>query len=634
MARNRQIPKWHTGVWRDLFAFIGAWVYIVQVWLYAHTQLSILDEGAYLVKGYYFATGVYRPFQDYGPWTNHMPLAYLFPGYAQVLFGPGLRTGRYFAIFIAILFLAGVWLLARRLNNPLWGAFVVWALALNPALIKMYSVVASQGLVACLLVWALLLVIGPKRAHWQVLLGVGLAALIPLTRLNMTPVLVFIVAYIFWEYGQRTGWWAAAIGSLIFVGGNLRYWPNILRLWVKWFPQAVTPFLDAWRPEIGAPVWQPQIDAINRFWSFMEGLRFHFIPVVGVLVVLLLWPSKQNWKKRSDFRSAVLLLSLFGVLWGLHAWASLGKNYCVFCYSVYLAFFSFLGLLFIVVVFPSIDFNPPKTRRWLAIALILAVTLSVGASLYIDLGENIFSDQAVRRFIRTEIPRFDGFRLRAGKVELQGFLANYFGWDYREVQLQVKRFLTMLLFTGFGLAVALFSLLAGKLLSKKWFPAWPTPVLSLLVLLGLGLVLSPTEILGGSRHTYDCDSNVIESYEKTGAYLNEIIPPGTTIFWRGGLSTVPLLYLDDVEIFPPQLNNDYSFRVGGNPNTLVKYGLWNQEVALQWMDQADVILVEDRFYKGWLIDHIESQNFPQSKPAPPSATCRKDAEIYIYWSTP
>ena len=49
----------------DGLAFIGGVVYLIQSWIYAHTQASVLDEGAYLVKGYHFAIGKYFPFQDF-----------------------------------------------------------------------------------------------------------------------------------------------------------------------------------------------------------------------------------------------------------------------------------------------------------------------------------------------------------------------------------------------------------------------------------------------------------------------------------------------------------------------------------------------------------------------------------------
>ena len=54
----------------------------------------VWDESMYLYKGYLFATGRYQPFEDFGPWTNQLPVSFLIPGYIQKWFGPGMRTGR------------------------------------------------------------------------------------------------------------------------------------------------------------------------------------------------------------------------------------------------------------------------------------------------------------------------------------------------------------------------------------------------------------------------------------------------------------------------------------------------------------------------------------------------------------
>ena len=104
----------------EMFTLLGAILYIVQTWRYSFTQDTILDEGAYLLKGYLFATGQYTIFQDNGVWSNHMPLAFLIPGVIQVIFGPGLRTARYFAVFISILILLGLWLVTRRERGRWW----------------------------------------------------------------------------------------------------------------------------------------------------------------------------------------------------------------------------------------------------------------------------------------------------------------------------------------------------------------------------------------------------------------------------------------------------------------------------------------------------------------------------------
>jgi len=63
----------------------------------------------------------------------------------------------------------------------------------------------SQGLIACMLVWILVLILGPNRPLWQLLLGTALAGLLVLTRVNLSPVLLATLAYIFWEHKKTAG---------------------------------------------------------------------------------------------------------------------------------------------------------------------------------------------------------------------------------------------------------------------------------------------------------------------------------------------------------------------------------------------------------------------------------------------
>ena len=131
----------------------GFLAYLLAALEIARTRTSFLDEGLYLFKGYLFATGQQIPFADYGVWTNHAILSFLIPGYVQKWFGPGLETGRYFMIFLSLLTLLGLWVFAKRWGNAWWAVGVVWAMALNPAEIKIHTLVISEGTVAALMVW-------------------------------------------------------------------------------------------------------------------------------------------------------------------------------------------------------------------------------------------------------------------------------------------------------------------------------------------------------------------------------------------------------------------------------------------------------------------------------------------------
>jgi hypothetical protein len=136
----------------DLFSILGILIFVVQLGIFAYHQVPIIDEGLYLYKGLLYVSGRYQPFQNYGPLTYQMPLAFLIPGAVQFLFGPGLRVGRYFAVVLSLTTIVGLWLTSRRLTNPTLSAGAVWVIVLTPAAAKMYSMAISEGLAACFLV--------------------------------------------------------------------------------------------------------------------------------------------------------------------------------------------------------------------------------------------------------------------------------------------------------------------------------------------------------------------------------------------------------------------------------------------------------------------------------------------------
>ena len=192
--------------WAYILALLGAAIYLVQAFIYAHTTTSRLDEGDYLYKGILFATGQYHPFELYGVWMDKAPLAFLIPGYAELIFGPGLRTGRYLAIFFGFLTLLGVWVAALRISHNKWLAVAaVWVLVLSPVVIFTYSEGISQATIACLLVWTLALALGEKRSIWELTLSGFLAGVTIMTRQNMIPVLPLVSCIHFLATRMETG---------------------------------------------------------------------------------------------------------------------------------------------------------------------------------------------------------------------------------------------------------------------------------------------------------------------------------------------------------------------------------------------------------------------------------------------
>lgn len=645
---------------------LGALVYLVQSYLYAHSQFSLLDEGAYLIKGYLYATGQYQLYQNYGPWANHMPLAFLVPGYAQQLFGPGLATGRYLAIISGLLGFVGVWILARRLGGHGWGALIVWALALNPALIKLYSLANSQALVASILVWVMVFTLGDERPTWQILVGSALAGMMLLTRINMAPVLGLLVLYLIWLHGWRTGVAAALAAGLPVIIAHVVYWPGILRIWAHWLPLDFFTFLQPWgHPPGSAPSWRPDVTSTMRLTSFFHGLRYHFLALAGAVGAILLWPSRRDWKTPGRFKTAVFLLVTLIVMVLAHMWASLGNNYCVFCFSVYLSFFSSLGLLLLVVIFTAGGIWISRYPAWLVATILLSITTGIGFSAHADPGNRIISGDLLRAVLAIQVPRVSAFQIQPGSIPLWGLMANRYGLDYGQVvqrsSLAAQMLVTTLagLLFGVGLLVVARFLVTfrgftedhhendasttqpietptsqgtfGRLLSSN-NPSRGSHIASLafIIMLLVGVFLSPTPILGGGFKTYDCGGDVIQRYAAAGAHLAQYIPAGSRLYWEGGDSAVPLLYLKNVEIYPAQINGDYSYRLGGDPDALRRYGFWSEQLAHRWAPEADIILVEAQKYRGWLHELLESGNYDELPATPPLLDCRNNSEIHIF----
>ncbi len=616
-------------------SLIGFLFYLVESYEYAHTQSSLLDEGAYLFKGYLFVTGQYVPYQDYGPWTNHMPLAFLIPGVVQGVFSPGLRTGRMLAVLWGALTLIGLWILVRRLGGKGWATLSVWSVALNPTLVKLYSLAKSQSLVVCMLVWTLVLVLGKERTIGHLLAGAFLAGILWMTRINMAPVLLLLVGYIFWQYGWKAGWLSGLVGGLPILIGHALYFPNILRVWAHWLPADLFSFLKPFAHPPGSdPSWNPIVTPQMRLMSFWQGIRFHFFNLMAVLGGCLFWQPKRRWQNPEAYRTLVFLLSLFVVLFLSHVWAALGNDYCVYCFGVYLSFFSWMGLLILVVSFSQGLRQGSIWHDALVVGLVLALSMGIWASAHSEgFGRQAFQDatNAVLNFLEVRVPRLRSWHIEAGNVELKALLQNKWGLTDELFKRSVQN--ALVLFTGCLFAVVVFMVsrviltrIKQTTLATRLTPGWSCFV----GFLSVGFILSPTMLLGGGFHTYDCGGDVLRGYEIAGRRLADVISPGSWVYWRGGDSAVPLLYLSEVKIFPAQINGDYSYHLGGDADALERYGFWSEELAHRWAERADFILIEEQQFRGWLAEFVERSEFDELTPTPPTEPCRPGSAIHIF----
>lgn len=601
----------------------GALVYLVQSISYAFSLKAMFDEGLFLYKGYLFATGVYFPYQDYGPWTHKAPLSYLIPGYIELWFGPGLRTGRVFSVLVSVLFLLGLWLVARRLGGQWWAAAAVWAVAFNPAVIKLYTFVASQGLAACLLVWVLVFSLGEDRPTWQITVSAFLASLLLLTRQNMALVLLILVIYIFWQYGHRGAIWAIAASLVPLLIVHLVYWPGILRMWAPWLPAQLTPFLDHWRPPQGiSAAWLSYPRLNTQLATFFSGFRFHFTALVGGVIALILWPRRMDWKSRDQRRTAVFLATLFVSLMSIHLWAGLGNsatnNYNAHSFVPYLAFFVFIGLLLMIVTVSTWPNRRSVVRYLLAVLFILAVSAGIGYAGFETFGDFLNN---------SHFPRIRDFRLLPGTAELWRILANKFGWSYWTS----RQIIPPIAGLGIGSIILVLGSVVWLILRRnKTHQHYAFGSVSLVVFLLTGTLLSPTVLLGGGLKNWDCTGNVINSIEQTGQHLAQIIPPGSRVYWQGRNAVAVLLYVPDIHIYPQQLDEEWNYWIGGDADTLARHGSWNDELMRQWQHEADIFIIQQSvFTSEWQI-FLDSTRYEELISNGISLDCSPDTYLRVF----
>jgi len=599
-----------------IVSLTGVVVYILQALHIARTKTSFLDEGMYLYKGWLFLTSQQIPYAEYGVQTNHSILSYLIPGLSQVWFGRGLDTGRYFMIFLSLFTLLGLWFFAQRWGNAWWAAGMIWVMALNPAEIKLYTLVISEGLVAAMLIWILILTVGEKRSLWEILLGSALTSVLVLTRETMAFVPPILFVYIFWQHGWKKGLYSMLCSAAFFVGGNLFYFPDNLTLWAgRVIPQFISPFLDKWRlPDSAMGQGLRQVEESNLYRMvlyFFLTFRQHFVSMVSAVAVWLLWPARLTKPLNERVRAAIFLSVLFLVLFLAHMQASFFGEYCISCILLYIGYCNFIGLMLLVIAAPVLTKEFSRGRLFAIFTVIAVLVMGIGFSSH----EDVSAD-----FAKVMIDRMDQVRV----------------WN---LILYFTKLPHLLLFRlSFVLTMSLLVLVVGGIalrivfvqLRKKQGAEGKIGLIAVNAFLIMGLILSPTKILGNGNDFFYCDNtDVFASYERAGRDLSEVIQPGSKIYWEGRIPGI-FLYLPDVQVYGPQLNQVHYYVNGGDAETLLRFNYWNDELAEQWLADADYILVQETEMVYLNKEMLESGRFVHVLDAPKAEKCRWQSVIQVY----
>jgi hypothetical protein len=559
-----------------------------------------------------------------------MPLAFLAPGYVQEWFGPGLLSGRLYAVALALVMALGVWLLARRLGGAWAAALAVWLLPLSVIAGQQYSQAVTQVLAATLLAWMLACVVGAERPTWQLVIGGVLGGALVMTRLNLAPALGLTLAYVWWQGGWKQAAWMAGGAGLVIGGLHALYWPNILKIWAYWLPSSVFPFLADFAPPADiAESWVQNTGPWQQANALMQALRVHMLfwaaYAAGVAGLI------RGGRRLAHFKAAVLLAILYGLLAVEHAFASVLGDYCTFCLNSYLGFFNPLAPLLLAATIGPLMKAEGSGKG--AAGLVFGFSALFGLSAYDTVGRGVLPPGWPRAALELELPRIGQGGLLGGTIPVWGLLENRYGLDFATASTWVTRGLRMT-------AGALMGLLAAGLIvwlaraAKGHLAGWGIRGAggrTLAAFMAAAMVLAPLPFMPAYDSEYACTGNVIAGYEAVGAELAEVIPPGSQVYWQGGRSAALMLYLPERSLYIQQVNADYTFKLGGTPDALLRFGFYNAEIASEWLREADYILVEEDLYRGWLKEQLESDpGFSVVYVSGQTAACRPDSQVLVY----
>ncbi|HEY9528998.1 MAG TPA: hypothetical protein VIR02_18050, partial [Anaerolineales bacterium] len=384
---------------------------------------------------------------------------------------------------------------------------------------------------------------------------------------------------------------------------------NNLKFWADRVPDFPFTFFRAWKLTTAGSISIPEPEESNLyrmilyFWLIF---RLHFVALVSALVVWLLLPFRLVPPASERMRAVIFLSVLLIVLYVAHVQASFFGEFCISCILLYVGYFDFLGLMMLVVAAPLLLKQLTALRQAVVFAVSALLILGIGFSAHEDLSSD---------FAKRMIERLDG-------TYLWGALIHYIDLPH----LLLFRVTFVLLVSA--LVIAAGAILMGFL--RRRFTGGRLGILALNLLLILGLILSPTKVLGAGSDFFDCaGEDVFASYRRAGAELSQVIEPGSNIYWEGRLLAI-FLYLPDVHIYTPQMNHVHSYFTGGDPDTLFRFSQWNDELARQWLEQADTILVQNT-EKVYLTDEmLESGEFVKVTSAPRAEKCRWESVIQVY----
>jgi hypothetical protein len=228
------------------------------------------------------------------------------------------------------------------------------------------------------------------------------------------------------------------------------------------------------------------------------------------------------------------------------------------------------------------------------------------------------TDKGWENVMRIPVPRMRNMQILPGTMELWQLLTGKFRIDYTTLMLYVKPIV--------GVIICVVIFLLTFFFIRKRRQEFSIGFVYFSIILGLAILLTPSTLLSGIPAEQTACGNILNSNELVGRELSTFVQANDAIFWAGGDSVVPLLYLKDITIFPAQMNGKFAKRIGGNETDLIKIGFWNDALAEKWKMDADILFVSGENYS------LTKGNWPFTEIGNTSRVfeCIPGSEIYVY----
>ena len=345
---------------------------ILQLGFNALTLDTWMDEGKYLMKGYWYLTGKVPPYSTVDP-TFYMPLPFYSVGSMELLFGAGYLPGRALAMFFGIACLVLVYLVGARIGRSrLAGVGATVLVAGYPVTQTYFATATPYAMVSCLslaLIFVLLTFKARRLAY--AVSGIILWALL-FTRPNMLPFAMIPAGWaLLIEPGRKIQCLAltaltcvaASLATLAIFGHGLLEVvldvPGLSQIAIALgvpaapisniLPLTVSP-LDPVLPLRDVP-----------FYFYLYFLRPYFA-VSAVTLAMIALRIFSAWRETSERRIKPidLILAYFWITAPLHYLLSL--SYCINCIIPYTNYFLPVGALAVAALLGEISRLTRGTR--------------------------------------------------------------------------------------------------------------------------------------------------------------------------------------------------------------------------------------------------------------------------------